>query len=305
MITFKADATPMPERRQYADELERAEDALEAALVAALRTVARRTLVGVSAETADMARARAADLATWQPVRDVLAAHLQRIAEAGADAVRTDIERTMLGVKRDMSALLGGIAWDLAHADAIAWAIASAGALVGEMAMNTAPRIQLLIAEWLTNGEPLYVLAERIQDGYIYSAERARAIAVTEVTRAFAEGNMMAWSRSGVVDRHRWSTSVDELVCPICAPLHNKIVVVGAEFALGITSPPAHTRCRCGLSPVVAVADEYDPAVDLPVGLENQPYVGLAGKAPPPSVADIERAIAQHGRQNWRRAFRP
>jgi hypothetical protein len=77
--------------------------------------------------------------------------------------------------------------------------------------------MQLEITRWIDNGETLPQLIERLVP--LFGEKRAELIAVTEVTRAFAEGNMVAWRESGVIQKRRWNTANDELVCPICGPL--------------------------------------------------------------------------------------
>ena len=106
------------------------------------------------------------------------------------------------------------------------------------------------MARHVADGESLAQLVRRIAGLHTFSEDRARMIAVTEVTRAFAEGNMAAWRESGVIERRRWNTNNDELVCPICGPRHNMVVDMGASFD-GIDNPPAHPRCRCWVTPVV------------------------------------------------------
>jgi hypothetical protein len=78
-------------------------------------------------------------------------------------------------------------------------------------------------------------------------------IAVTEVTRSYAEGNQIAWKESGVVEGKEWNTANDEIVarCPICWPLHGVVIPIGEEFDGGFDGPPAHPRCRCWITPVV------------------------------------------------------
>jgi SPP1 gp7 family putative phage head morphogenesis protein len=86
----------------------------------------------------------------------------------------------------------------------------------------------------------------------LFGSERARRIAVTETTRLFAEGNLIAW-RTGGVTHKIWHTAMDELVCPICAPLEGKKVRLDAPFSPPVRDwngdhPPAHVNCRCWLT---------------------------------------------------------
>lgn len=256
-------ATEHPRRR----ELLRRERDFSEAMADALASWRRRVMRGIGADSVGEIERRI--MGTTQPLIDLVAEYLRRNAEWGVSEARAEIERDVLGVKR-LDELLTGIAWDLANEDAAAWALWYADNLVGQFAQTTSSRIQRLVSAWIQNSEPFHVLRDRIIGDYMYSEERAYTIAVTETTRAYARGNQLAWERSGVIKRQRWNTANDEIVCPICGPLHNKVVDMGAAFAAGIDGPPAHPRCRCWLTPVVAEAR------DLPIGLANQPEVGVA-----------------------------
>lgn len=125
------------------------------------------------------------------------------------------------------------------------------------------------IEDWMRSGAKLDALRMRLRP--LFGETRADMIAITEVTRTFAEGNLRLWASTGVVGGKRWMTAVDERVCPVCAPLHGRLVQVDAGFgytaselesevlrkALGhvgseFNAPPAHPRCRCWLQPVVS-----------------------------------------------------
>ena len=86
-----------------------------------------------------------------------------------------------------------------------------------------------------------------------FGETRAERIAVTEITRAYAEGNQlaavdMAEQWPGVKVTKRWFTNNDDLVCPICGPLEGKEVDYNEDFGDGIENPPAHVNCRCWTS---------------------------------------------------------
>lgn len=235
-------------------ELGQLESAFADAVHAALLTWQRELLRGVTPDTVHLVERRLNDPALRQPLRDTLVDWLTRIADTGVADARLKFEREVYGVKRANEETLLTVMWDMANEAAARWAIRYGDNLVGALAKTTTPRIQALVADWIQNAEPLSALIRRIKDGPLYSYDRARTIAVTETTRAFAQGNIEAWQASGVVKKHEWVTSNDERVCPICGPLHGRIVAIGEEFAPGITAPPAHPRCRCGLNPVVDVS---------------------------------------------------
>jgi len=154
---------------------------------------------------------------------------------------------------------------------------------------NRTTRLQTVeaIRQWMQSGDPLPSLITRLTP--IYGAKRAEMIAVTEVTRVFAQGNMILWEGTRVVSGKRWMTANDELVCPFCAPLNGQVVELQDEFRLspqsmaqssamqllmgksyspqaalmrannmlknvGVSAiaPPYHARCRCWLQPFVS-----------------------------------------------------
>lgn len=171
--------------------------------------------------------------------------------------------------------------WDTFNADALAWldmylgaggmpGLTADGAYPWAWALNEATRrgVTREIDAWVRQGAPLPELELRLR--HFFDNQRAHRVAVTEVTRVYASGNVMAWKASGVVSGKRWQTARDELVCPVCGKLHNTLVELdkGWEFSaaalaadpalaralrapLTVVLPPAHVGCRCWLQPVV------------------------------------------------------
>lgn len=75
-----------------------------------------------------------------------------------------------------------------------------------------------------------------------FGAVRAEMIAITELTRAAAQASVFYQEELGKlgVDMERvWRTANDERVCPVCGPRNGRVV---EEL------PPAHPRCRCGVT---------------------------------------------------------
>ena len=148
-----------------------------------------------------------------------------------------------------------GVDWDLPNERAANWALEYALDLIRNITNTTRRRIAREVSAFITNGETLRALQKRLAP--LFGEKRARLIAETETTRAFAEGNMAYFREVGATRRRKqWVTSYDELVCPICGPLHQKIVDLDDEFAPGIMLPHAHPRCRCWIVPVVVFEDE-------------------------------------------------
>lgn len=152
-----------------------------------------------------------------------------------------------------------GISWDLVSQDVLDWILGTAiqpgyaDVLTESVGATSATQIRRYVSEWVSNGLPLRVLIDNLQSTTL-SAHRAQLIATTEVTRAYAEGNRAAWRASGIIERMRWQTSNDELVCPVCGPLSGRVIEVSAEGWVvddEAIFPPAHPRCRCWVTPAV------------------------------------------------------
>jgi hypothetical protein len=81
----------------------------------------------------------------------------------------------------------------------------------------------------------------------VVGATRAETVAVTAATEAAAAG--VRTYRDGLRSEYGleyvmvWETANDERVCPICGALHSK----REGDWNGLSGPPAHPRCRCGV----------------------------------------------------------
>lgn len=235
-------------------ELDAFEDDFTAALAAALTQVGNATLRGINSGNTHLIVNRVNDPATWSEVRKLIARWLTESAEFGATIGREYIENMIFGMK---NAALDVSMWDLINEYVLAWALQSADNLTRDLQMVTTPRIQKLVAQYVAERQTIGDLMRNIRDGYHYSEDRAYTIARTEITRAFSEGNVIAWRESGLVKAKKWQTKRDELVCKICGPLHNSIVLLDSQFEATLEDgatytaqfPPAHPRCRCWLVP--------------------------------------------------------
>ena len=181
------------------------------------------------------------------------------------------------------------INWDTFNESALDWMqqyfsldpVAAAGVPDGafrwaqQLTDTTRKTVVSEIDNWIREGAPLPTLEKRLEP--LFGKERAKRVAVTEVTRVYAAGNINLWKSNSYVTGHRWTTARDERVCPICGPLHNTLVDIdkswefndaviqqagdeNAQKALRnvlkstgrtIRRPPAHVNCRCYLQPVL------------------------------------------------------
>lgn len=210
-----------------------------------------------------------------QELRDAVYAMMRDACMLGI-AVALDMGKTRHGAKEGI-----GVDWSLVNADVLRWLDSYTFELVRAIEDNSRTALREAIERWTRNGLPLKDLITELEP--IFGPVRAKMIAETEVTRAFAEANLRAWKASGVVSQVTWRTANDERVCPICAPLgglafgedgatpariedqEQRAAVTGidepfrhpgGDGAAGrwagkeFRSPPAHPRCRCWLAPI-------------------------------------------------------
>lgn len=90
-------------------------------------------------------------------------------------------------------------------------------------------------------------LGQRLE--WLFGGDRGKMIAITESTRATAQGQRVLVQElraenpaAEVVEV--WQTSEDELVCPVCGPKNGQRIT-------GNDMPPAHPNCRCAVRVVV------------------------------------------------------
>lgn len=79
---------------------------------------------------------------------------------------------------------------------------------------------------------------------------RARTIARTELTAAYAEATLNSYAEAGVEGvevEAEFATAGDESVCPECEELEGKVFEISEARGL----LPVHPNCRCALLPVV------------------------------------------------------
>jgi SPP1 gp7 family putative phage head morphogenesis protein len=139
------------------------------------------------------------------------------------------------------------INWALVNEAVIAWASQYTATVVAQITTTSMSAFTANFPAWYRSGQPLQALIDTLSP--YYGPVRAEMVAVTEVTRAFAQGNILAWQASGVVDGVRWETGQDDLVCDICIPLAEKSGTL--DGGVDGQFPPAHVNCRCYLQPVV------------------------------------------------------
>lgn len=177
-----------------------------------------------------------------------------------SDELEREIVRLFGGAAIDGVALFGeavGVAVDLSavNVEAATWARKYVGKLIKGIDATTRDTVRKAIAYYVTT--PGATLGD-VMGLMPFDTMRARRIATTEITRAYAEGNQfgadaLAEQFPGLRVMRRWWTNRDDRVCPICAPLHGAEAAGDEPFPAEnddgpIMNPPAHVNCRCWTS---------------------------------------------------------
>lgn len=167
-----------------------------------------------------------------------------------------------------------GLNMELANQAAADWARAYTDDLLAYLGTTSEKLVGDALAAWIeTPGSTMGDLVNNLAPKFGGNVGRADLIAVTEVTRAVANGEMLTYQSNGI-ERWRWNTNRDDLVCPVCLPLNGKVVEIGQPFGIfrgkTFNSPPCHPGCRCWQSPVVGNRQsqnrQFWPGVSMPGG---------------------------------------
>jgi len=146
--------------------------------------------------------------------------------------------------ERLMQGIPIGVSWDLINTQAAVWARNYSYELVRGITNTTRRAVQESIASFFEQGMTRGDLEARL--ARIFGANRASSIAVTEVTRASAQGELTIVEelrKLGVEMVQEWATNNDDITCPICAPLNGNVRGNGWN-----DPPPAHVNCRCWIN---------------------------------------------------------
>jgi hypothetical protein len=172
-------------------------------------------------------------LDTW----DAIAAELQK-------AIRPELERAYMESANEFSdSLMYGLNEAALSSAAQGWAASYSYDLVTSINETSHTRLTSVLTQFtegsMTNRELMQELSG------IFGSRRSQTIAITEITRAAAEGQAYVARELGLQGVSMipiWETRRDERVCPTCGPRDN--MVQGSNWFM---LPPAHPNCRCGV----------------------------------------------------------
>jgi len=158
----------------------------------------------------------------------------------------------MVKINGEAAAAELGIAFDVTNPKVVKWIKQRGGMLIKSISDTTLEKLKRTLAEGVANGESIPNLADRI--GIVYDeakGSRAVKIARTETITASSQGNLQAYSQSGVVEKKEWLTAYDERTCEACMALNGEVVKLNENFSAGVSTPSLHPNCRCAIIPVL------------------------------------------------------
>jgi hypothetical protein len=167
--------------------------------------------------------------------------------EENGELIRLMLKGAAGGVEQFAETVSVGYDWSMVNMSAAEWAANAVGELIKAIDEVTRKAIQKAIELFITT--PGMTIGD-VMGALPFGEERARTIAVTEITRAYAQGQLMAGEdlRKAYPDvkvTKVWNTNADDFVCDICGPLDGAEVGLDEQFEGGIDEPPAHVNCRC------------------------------------------------------------
>ena len=179
-----------------------------------------------------------------QEKRRLLAVLTPRLAQAALHGMKHAAVQSGIGFNSE-----------LANESAGQWAQQYTDQLLSILGTTNEKLVGDALADWTQQpGATMGDLVNLLTPKFERNKARADLIAVTETTRAYANGNKIQFQEQGI-QYWRWNTNHDELVCEWCGPLNRRVIRIGDQFALfrgkAVTEPPFHPGCRCWISPVV------------------------------------------------------
>jgi SPP1 gp7 family putative phage head morphogenesis protein len=142
-----------------------------------------------------------------------------------------------------------GLSWQVVNQMAIDWANNYTTQVVSQISKTSMAAFLEKFQPWMLSGEPLPVLIGQLEP--FYGEARASMIAITEITRAFASGNVLFWESTGMVTGYNFRTAQDDLVCGLCDGLTGAASRNPHRLDDEEDMPPKHVKCRCSITPVI------------------------------------------------------
>ena len=143
-----------------------------------------------------------------------------------------------------------GLDWTLVNKRAVDWAMQYTTEWLAGLDNTTRQAVRTAVSAFAdTPGMTI----RQVMDMLPFDEARRQRIAITEITRVFAESTQLAGLElqkqfPDVKVFKEWFTNQDDIVCTaICEPLNGMRVPIDKSFG-DYERPPAHVNCRCWMS---------------------------------------------------------
>lgn len=202
---------------------------------------------------------RGIDFSNWTTLYGILERELvwafKENARAGFEAVGFDPSEDIVS---------------LVNEQAVSWAEKRAADLVGmkrnadgEWVENPNPKFAItdmvreeirgMVADAVDEGWSAQTFAEELADSFAFSEARSMTIARTELAFAHVEGNLTAWSDSGVVEQKQSILGSEHDMDDECNDNADAgPIPLDADFPSGHQGPPYHPNCVCDVVPILS-----------------------------------------------------
>lgn len=274
VLSMQERGVPLPETIKRRDrrepkrtDKEKLEDNINAALRRYWNSQARRVV--------DRVQELFPDRKAYVPFDDIFFQAGDAYNQVAASLIRFILTGVIGGIELFAESVTIGIDWTGINRFALEFARTYAFDLIRGIDQVSRDRVSSAVDAFIET--PGFTMRD-LQDMLPFSEQRSRTIAVTETTRAYAQGQQMAANElkeqfPDVRVVKTWYTNNDDKVCQICAPLDGKEVPYNETFD-GTDNPPAHVNCilpgnEVVIPDLVAAAKSYYVGRAVEITLAN------------------------------------
>lgn len=249
VLSMQERGVPLPETMKRRDrrepkrtDKEKLEDNINAALRRYWNSQARRVM--------DRVQELFPERKAYVPFDDIFFQAGDAYNQVTASLIRYILTGAIGGIELFAESVTIGIDWSGINRFALEFARTYAYDLIRGIDQVSRDRVSSAVDAFIET--PGFTMRD-LQDMLPFSEQRSRTIAVTETTRAYAQGQQMAANElkeqfPDVRVVKTWYTNNDDRVCDLCGPLDGVEVDYDAEFEPGVDNPPRHVGCRCWTS---------------------------------------------------------
>jgi len=162
--------------------------------------------------------------------------------------------------------------------------------LAGIEAQDTLKYVSGLIKDTVEQGmsesQATAYISNKITD---FARARAKAIAITEATRAYNVGTLEECQGSTILEGYRFNAVLDMLTTDVCRERSDIFIPAHDTGAIASNTPPLHVNCRSNLEPVTKYSKRKDQYKNI-----NDTRLKTSSKQRPEDIATILSVLNQY-----------